>query len=148
MRLHIESPFPEFLDKMPPERRPEMAVLLKKVFGDTFSNTTYVYDSQGRVLERTRIMGNLSEERTAFQYAEREDAIEETAEHRNREARIADDGTMHYAEPRVTLQRTRFEYRYDAQGNWTERIVSWRAEQNPDFQRSNIERRTITYYAA
>jgi len=147
MRLHVESPVPEFLDKMPPERRAEMAVLLKRVFGDTFSNTTYVYDSQGRVLKRTNTMGNLSEDRTSFQYADREDPVEEDTEHENREARIDEDGTVHYTEARVILQRTRFEYRYDAQGNWTERIVSGRAEQNPDFQRSNIERRTITYHA-
>jgi hypothetical protein len=55
---------------------------------------------------------------------------------------------VHYTADRVIQQHTRFEYRYDTQGNWTERIVSGRAEQNPDFQRSNIERRTITYYAA
>ena len=148
MRVNEESPVPELLNSTPPERRAAMADLLKKVFGDTFSSTTYTYDSQGRVLERTRTMGNLSEDRTTFQYGEREDPIEETTEHRNREARIADDGTVQYTEPRVILQRTRFEYRYDAQGNWTERIVSGRAEENPDFQRSNIERRTIAYHAA
>lgn len=148
MHLHVESPVPEFLDKMPPERRAEMAVLLKKVFGDTFSSTTYLYDSQGRVLERSRKMGSLSEEHTTFQYGDREDPTEEATEHRDRESRIDENGTVHYTEPRVILQRTRFEYRYDTQGNWTEQIVSWRAEQNPDFQRSNIERRTITYYAA
>lgn len=147
MHVHEGSPVTE-LDQMPPEQRAAMAVLFKKVFGDTFSSTTYLYDSQGRVLERTRSMGNLSEEHTTFQYGEREDPIEETTEHRNRESRIDGDGTVHYTEPSINQQRTRFEYRYDTQGNWTECIVSGRADQNPDFQRSNIERRTITYYAA
>ena len=32
-------------------------------------------------------------------------------------------------------------------GNWTERIVSQRLEPNTDERPSNIERRTITYYA-
>ena len=45
------------------------------------------------------------------------------------------------------MAHNRFEYVYDAQGNWTERIVSHRVEPNPDFQRGNIERRALTYYA-
>jgi hypothetical protein len=46
------------------------------------------------------------------------------------------------------LQRNRFVYRYDAQGNWIERMVWYRLEPNLDFQRSNVERRAITYHAA
>lgn len=45
-------------------------------------------------------------------------------------------------------QQVRFAYQYDVHGNWTERVVSVRREQNPDFQRSNIERRKISYYDA
>jgi hypothetical protein len=55
-------------------------------------------------------------------------------------------GAVHYMPDRVNVQYNRFEYRYDAQGNWTERVVSYRLEPNPDFQRSNVERREITYY--
>jgi hypothetical protein len=40
----------------------------------------------------------------------------------------------------------RLEYKYDAQGNWTECVVWSRLEPNPDFQRSNVERRQFTYY--
>ena len=38
-------------------------------------------------------------------------------------------------------QDVRIEYRYDAQGNWTERVVWCRWESNPNFERSNVERR-------
>ena len=41
----------------------------------------------------------------------------------------------------------RSEYQYDAQRNWTERAVWSRLAPNPDFQRSNVTRREITYYA-
>ena len=34
-----------------------MAAILKKVFCETFSSTTYEYDTQGRLLERTHRMG-------------------------------------------------------------------------------------------
>src|SRR5439155_14081472 len=45
-------------------------------------------------------------------------------------------------------KQVRYKYQYDTHGNWTERVVSVRLEQNPDFQRSNIERRKISYYAS
>jgi hypothetical protein len=44
-------------------------------------------------------------------------------------------------------QNTRFEYTYDAGGNWTEKVLWSRLEPNPNFQLSNMERREITYYA-
>jgi hypothetical protein len=44
------------------------------------------------------------------------------------------------------VQHVRFAYRYDAYGNWTERIVWQRMAPNADERPSNIERRTITYY--
>jgi hypothetical protein len=40
----------------------------------------------------------------------------------------------------------RFEYQYDPQGNWIERVVWFRSGSQPDFQRSHVERRMITYY--
>jgi hypothetical protein len=43
------------------------------------------------------------------------------------------------------VQHVKFEYQYDAHGNWTERIVSQRLEPNADERPSNIERRTIAY---
>ena len=42
-------------------------------------------------------------------------------------------------------KHVRFEYRYDAHGNWVERTVLMRYEANAEFQPSNIERRAITY---
>lgn len=41
---------------------------------------------------------------------------------------------------------TRFEYKYDQHGNWTERVVSGRIDSESVFRRSNVERRVITYY--
>jgi hypothetical protein len=144
----VDSPFPDLLDKVPPEDREGMAAMLKKVFGETFSSTTYMYDTQGRLLERTNGMGSLGAHRTTYRYDDHDDPIEETNEHRSREARIDENGAVHYSLDRLILQHNHFEYRYDAHGNWTERIVSIRPEPNPGFQRSNIERRAITYHAA
>ena len=43
-------------------------------------------------------------------------------------------------------QHNRSDYQYDAHGNWTERVGSYRIGSQGEFQRSNVERRTITYY--
>jgi hypothetical protein len=44
------------------------------------------------------------------------------------------------------VQHVRFEYQYDARGNWTERIVWQRMEPSTDERPSNVERRTIAYH--
>ena len=53
---------------------------------------------------------------------------------------------VHYSSDRVNVQHNRLEYRDHAHGNWTERIVWFRPESEPDFQRSNIEHRAVTYH--
>jgi hypothetical protein len=140
------SPFQGFVDQAPPDRRDEMAVMLKQVLGDTLSNTTYTYDAQGRLVKREHRMGSLGGDSTTYRYNAHDDPVEETAEHRSREANFDESGTVHYSSDRVNVQHNRLEYRYDAHGNWMERIVSFRSESEPDFQRSNIERRVITYH--
>jgi hypothetical protein len=93
-------------------------------------------------------MGRLSENRSTYIYQDRDDPIEEITERRDREARLDENGAVVYNSDRVTVQHNRFEYLYDAHGNWTERTVSYRVEPNPDFQCSNVERRAITYHYA
>jgi hypothetical protein len=102
---------------------------------------------RGACCNRRGAWGTLSEDRTTYRYDDLHDEpIEEATEHKSREANLDDDGAVHYKSASVTIQHNRFEYIYDAQGNWTERMVSYQTEPNPDFQRSNIERRTITYH--
>ena len=54
--------------------------------------------------------------------------------------------SLRYTPDTVTSQHVRFEYRYDAYGNWVERTVLVRHEVNAEFEPSNIERRAITYH--
>ncbi len=143
-----ESPFAELLEKAPPEERERMATLVKNIWGGPFVVTTYAYDAKGRMVGRLRRMGTLGEEHATYRYEDdRDEPTEETIENRSREAGLDDNGTVNYTADRVNLQHNRFEYRYDAHGNWTERVVWYRLEPNPDFQRSNVERRAITYHA-
>ncbi|MGA7856368.1 MAG: hypothetical protein WCA11_00460 [Terracidiphilus sp.] len=142
-----KSPFQNYLDdKAPPEERERLASLLDAVLGKGFSSTTYRYDARGRLMTREHRIGNLGGDFTTYRYGERDDPVEETTEHRTREASLDDAGNVQYSSDRINVQHSQLEYLYDAQGNWTERIVSIRPESEPHFQRSNIERRMITYY--
>jgi hypothetical protein len=142
-----DSPFKEILDHGSPERREAMATFLKQAFGDTFSRTTYKRDSQGRLIERTNSMGTMREERTSYHYdGVHDEPTEENTETSSRGATL-EDGAIHYQPAPLSTQHNRFEYSYDTHGNWTERIVSIQYEPDAEFQRSNRERRTITYYA-
>jgi hypothetical protein len=153
IQLRGQIPFPDLekqLESSPPEERERAIVTFASLFGptQTFSKTTYTYDQTGRRFEQSISLGGVAEERTIYRYDDHDNPIEQTNENRSREANLGEDGTLHYSADQLVIHHTRFEYRYDAQGNWTERIASTRLEPNPDFQRSNIECRVITYYAA
>lgn len=89
----------------------------------------------------------MHEDRTTYDYdGVHDEPTEETTETSSRGATL-EDGAIHYQPAPLSTQHNRFEYSYDTHGNWTERIVSIQYETDADFQRSNIERRTITYFA-
>ena len=141
-----ESQFNDFADRVSADHREAAAAVLKQIFGDAFSRTTYKYDSQGHLIEKINTMGTMHEEHTTYGYdGVHDEAIEETTETRSRGATL-EDGAIHYNPDTVSTQHNRFEYRYDTHGNWTEQIVSVQYDPSADFQRSNVERRTLTYY--
>jgi hypothetical protein len=126
-----------------------MAEILGKVLGParTVSTTTYAYDEHGLRVERAIRMGLLSEQRTTFRYDDHRNPIEESTVHEGREYGADEQGELHVTKERSHSQHTRFEYRYDEQANWTERVVWSRLEPNPNFERRNAERREINYHA-
>jgi hypothetical protein len=141
------SPFQDHLDKAPQEERERLAAVFAAVMGDVFSTTIYQYDAKGRLARREHRLGNLGGDSTTYRYGDSDDPVEEITEHRSREGSVDETGSLHYSPDRIDVQHSRLEYLYDAQGNWTERIVSFRSDSEPAFQRSNIERRMITYYS-
>ena len=143
-----ESTFTDMADRISPDAREQAAGILRQIFGEAFSSTAYTYDSQGRVSEQTERMGTMSEGHTSYRYDDHhEEPIEEITETRRREANLDENGAIRYKHDTVSIQHTRFEYRYDEHDNWIERIVSTQFDPNADSRRSNIERRTITYYS-
>lgn len=151
VELHMGSPMVSTFcqsDQPIPAGADSAVSLMMGLFGGIFSETNYVYDSEGRLMERTNSMFSLSLDRTTYRYGDGDDPIEETTEHSHREANLAEDGTLQYTPDKVVAQQNRFEYRYDDHGNWVERTVLIRPEGNADFQASNITRRAITYHSS
>ncbi len=131
---------------VPTDERASLAELLTAAFEDhTLLQATYAYDEKGRRRERVRRIGQLSEERDTFRYDDYDNPVEQVTVHLSRDMRI-DDGAVKIEDRPPQVQHIRFEYQYDAYGNWTERVVWQRTGPNADERRSNIERRTITYY--
>jgi hypothetical protein len=124
-----------------------LAVMDMAFADEVFSKTEYTYDVNGRLIEKAMSMGILSEEHWAFQYDDHDNLIAETSIRRSREVETDDHGeVLSSKEEPVIQQHSRFQYQYDSHGNWTERVVSYRLDPQTEFRRSNIERRTITYY--
>ena len=125
-----------------------VADLLTKVFGPSqaLSTTTYAYDENGLLVERATRMGSLGGERTTFRHDAHGNAIEESKVHEHREYDAGEHGELHVTKEWSDTQHTRFQYQYDTQGNWTERVVWGRPEPNPNFERRNVERREIAYH--
>lgn len=131
---------------LPSDERAALMELVKAAFdGQMFSHATYAYDEKGRRVETTRRMGKLSEERVTVRYDDFDNPVDEVRSDVSREMRM-DDGVVKNEESRSHVQHVRFDYRYDAHGNWTERVVLHRSGPDADERPSNIERRTIAYY--
>ena len=145
-----DSPFPDLpLDagKIPPEERARLATAMKAAFvNQVLSSTEYRYDASGRLVERTSRMGTLSEDTTTYEYAAHEHPIGQTSRSSSHGVDADEDGTVLTGDDETTIHHNRFDHQFDASGNWTERVCSWRVHLEPVFNRSNIERRTITYY--
>ena len=146
-----QFPFPELASEArgpSQEEAAALAALMASVFANqTLHSTTYAYDRHGRVLERSTRMGVLSESRTTYHYDDRDNPIEEVTEDQSREigADSPDEAPRARSET-ARRHQVRYEYQYDREGNWTERIVSSRQQDSSSFQRSNVERRQITYH--
>jgi len=152
MHFGEQIPFPHFekeLENATPQAREAAAAAIVKVFGpkNIMSSTAFTYDEKGLLQERSTRTGELGVHRTTFRYDDHDNPIQETNKHTSRQMRIDEEGNLHPTKETSSTQNVRFEYRYDSQGNWTERVVWSQLEPNPNFERSNVTRREITYYA-
>jgi hypothetical protein len=75
---------------------------------------TCAYDEKGRQVERNMTMGTLGGERTTFRFDDHDNPVEEITEDK---------------------QHSRSIYKYDAEGNWTEREAGTVVDSSREYQR-------------
>jgi hypothetical protein len=100
----------------------------------------------GRLIERTARFGAMSEERTAYAYGHHGDVVGETSSGWSRSMTTGDGGGADEGERDMSEHATRYEYQYDAEGNWIEKITFVRSGPDAPFRRAQLGRRTITYF--
>src|SRR5207244_6841204 len=111
-------------------------------------STTYRYDDRGRRIECSTSMWALHTDHSIWEYDEHDNAIRTIHDDTvSGDLQADESGNLQRVSPKSFRREGRLEYKYDSHGNWTERVVSARYDVNPEFQRSNIDRRTIRYYS-
>jgi hypothetical protein len=116
--------------------------------GAVLMTVAYAWDEQGRQTEMVQSLFGIDEKRETYRYDDRGNRTETTSEEQRCEGQMGDDGTVERGTPEFHRSQTRFDYKYDAQGNWIERVTLQRFESNPDFTFGSIERREIAYYVS
>jgi len=142
------------IEREKPENRDEQVAALRHIFGSgqPISTMTYTYDGAGRLVEQDVRMGPnigplaLGGHRTTYSYDENGVETGNTNEHYTRRFGIAEHGAPVVQSEESRRQDIRFEYSFDEKRNWTERVTWSRLHPNPNFQRSSVERRQISYY--
>jgi YD repeat-containing protein len=130
------------------EERERLMAQLTKVLGAdrVMATTSYRYDEGGRQIERRTQMANLGDIRTTYTYDDRGNAVDEVTVSGYREMQVDETGNEYFANESSETTSAHYDYQYDAHGNWIERITSSAAQNSSALQRSNIERRQISYY--
>jgi YD repeat-containing protein len=141
--------FEKALAQAAPVDREQARAAIASLFGHggaLRSTTTCTYDEAARLSERHLRMGDLGGHRTTYLYDDKGLEIGNLTEDYSRQYGMDEDGKSQITAEKSSKMRVRFEYVFDAQGNWTERAVWSRLEPNPNFQPSNVEWREISYY--
>jgi hypothetical protein len=130
------------------EEREQLMAQLTKVLGAdrVMATTSYRYDEGGRQIERRTQMANLGDIRTTYTYDDRGNAVDEVTVSGYREMQVDETGNEYFANESSETTSAHYDYQYDAHGNWIERITSSAAQNSSALQRSNVERRQISYY--
>ena len=152
-RCGDQAPFriAQTLENAPAQERSADAAILAQLFNPdrVMWSTTYRYDDRGRRIECSTSMWALHTDHSIWEYDEHDNAIRTIHDDTvSGDLQADESGNLQRVSPKSFRREARLEYKYDSHGNWTERVASARYELNPEFQRSNIERRTIMYYSS
>jgi hypothetical protein len=129
---------------------------IAKFMGNAFASgeSSYKYDPQGRVVEKHRALGAMGDELTKTAYNDHGDVSDEVTvgmegPDSGTEFGIDEHGNMvpttQSKKPASSQYETRYNYEYDAQGNWTKKTMSTRQGQG-EFKISTVINRSLSYY--
>jgi YD repeat-containing protein len=107
------------------------------------------YDERNRRIEtQASLYGPIGRDRKTIAYNDHDDVIADLWESDHREFSVDDDGGLveKAGSESATRSEARFNYEYDALGNWIVVTVESRQDPNAEFAVSTIERRTLVYY--
>ncbi|HEV2691063.1 MAG TPA: hypothetical protein VGV35_21050 [Bryobacteraceae bacterium] len=130
------------------QMKPEQLGAVRALFGvGKPTRRLHRYDLQGRRCETRSQLPPLGSDRKTTIYNNHGDPIEEHSESESREYSIDDDGRLsdRPIQETASSSEARFEYDYDAHGNWVKKMVKGAAT-GQDFTIASIEERTLTYY--
>jgi hypothetical protein len=148
--MHLDDDafaFGKIASALTEEREQLMAQLTKLLGADrVMATTSYQYDEGGRQIERRIQMANLGDTLTTYTYDDRGNAVDEVTVSGQREMQVDETGNERFANESSETSSAHYDYQYDAHGNWIKRITSSAAQNSSPSQRSNIERRQISYY--
>jgi YD repeat-containing protein len=125
----------------------ELANQMNEFLGEqrNFMRSTYSYDSDGRLTEKHTHMGPSMETITKTAYNDHGDKLEEhttTIGEPNPSKGVKSGEALSAAPPTSQESVTRYFYKYDSFGNWTEQAISSPTSPND----VTVTRRTIVYY--
>jgi hypothetical protein len=132
---------------LPAEARVQLEAFAGVAFPDgVYHSAVHTYDAAGRLIERITRFGAMAEQRTTFQYGDHGDPVEEMSSGRSQSMDSGEGGGVAQGHFEVDENATRYEYKHDAGGNWTERLTFHRSGADGSFNRGLIERRVISYH--
>ena len=136
-------------NRIPADERAAFNAAMAKWFGQdaVIFSVSHRYDDQGRCVERSTMgLKGMMDSRTNYMYDEHGNRLQETEIRETGGLEIDAQGNRVEKPAGRRKSQVRYEYKYDENQNWTERVVWTRQDSKCDFQRSDIERRAIAYY--
>jgi YD repeat-containing protein len=137
-----------------PAASEEMKTQFLKLLGDRRSliRISYIYDDEGRVIEKHERTGVARERITKIIYNDHGDKMQEIATAsgalnppKNKQSEVS-PGSPERPDLLDERSDVRFDYKYDTFGNWVEQTVSSTSGENESPRTSTHSHRTITYY--
>lgn len=140
----------ETLASAPEVEQEEFRKVMNQLFGEgaVLSRTSFRYDDQGRIVERTGGFGPFLSDRETKTYNEHGDESSVISYSEAQEFSLGPEGDLIKVEPQKRIEpvENHFVYTYGEHGNWVEKRLLSRSGPSPVEQLQSVEKRELTYW--